>query len=360
MDDSLDKIKSLVVSVQQIVGPLTEYTRKIEKLNNVLSAGFVDAQKLDFAARQSGVSSGAIAEAVKSCGGSENFERTVTVLQEISAPYERIAAAQKVFGEQTQALLPLIFSEKGSLKQIEDTFDNMDIALSQESFAALSEINSQMATFASVFNSVLANFTTQLLPAFKLFSQYLEQNSQGIQMFAQFAGSAANLILKCLLGVAGWISSVSGAIGTLIGKVLSIGTTLQTVFLNLQTGFWNASNFIRQNWGALCGSLCDGILKAVEVIVFALNPLLGTIKGIVDAVHSISGGPDGGVAAVVKNTVSGSAGGNVFNRNSSRAVHTTNNSATTNNYFSGNISLSGSDSLNAILAGGQNVPLFAN
>ena len=53
-----------------------------------------------------------------------------------------------------------------------------------------------------------------------------------------------------------------------------------------------------------------------------------------------------------------------YGRNITRAVQnysktTNNNSSTTNNFY-GNLSLSDNDSHNAILAGGKNVPLYAN
>ena len=353
---SLSDLAIVGAATAAAIQKIHNFVEQTEVLTKSLNIGVADAQKWDFVAKQSGVSTEAIGDAIRLSGGSENFERTVVALQEITDPYKRIAEAQKVFGEQTKALLPLINREQDSLKQIENTFDNMNIAIGEDGFSALSEMNSQLKTFSAIFNAMLANFAAQLLPSFKQFNQYLEQNSQGVQMFAQLAGSALNLILQGFLAVSGIISSISGTIGTITGKILSIGTTLQTVVLNLQTSFLKAFNFIRDSWSSLCEGLTSGILKAVEVIVSVLNPVLGIINTIVSTVNTITGNGGGGIASVVKNTVSNINQGNTFNNNSSRSVTTTNNNRTVN--FYGNIgSQTGNRLLDDLLKTSGNVAL---
>lgn len=346
---SLRQIDNAIKSITQLaqfVGKNTlfviDFSKKIDSMRSSANLDAFDAQKWDFVAKQSGVSTEAIGDAIRLSGGSENFERTVVALHEITDPYKRIAEAQKVFGEQTKALLPLINREKGYLIEMNGEFDAHNFFIEDDILQKIGKIsdsfNMLKLEFMEGFSMLLASF----MPNITSFINMLTTHKDDI---------IANL--KLIMNILNGIVWTLGPIFIVIGKFINIIINLKNLIID---GFSAAFNFIRDSWSSLCEGLTSGILKAVEVIVSVLNPVLGIINTIVSTVNTITGNGGGGIASVVKNTVSNINQGNTFNNNSSRSVTTTNNNRTVN--FYGNIgSQTGNRLLDDLLKTSGNVAL---
>lgn len=226
----------------------------------------------------------------------------------------------------------------------------------------------QWSTFMDNLNSVLAEFGKIILPTA---IAALQKLSKALEWLNNLSPGTKKLIL-ILGGLLAAVGPLLTVLGTLSTSILSIYTAMNMLkFATLATtpavtAAATATTAATAPF-ALWAAAIMGVVAALSALGIALKHVrrmqeinnMDSIKTSNLSNENLQKLSYEYQMTKNKKNFEEKYGKNVANAVKNYNKTTNNNTATTHNYFSGNITLSGNDSLNAILAGGGNMPLYS-
>ena len=302
------------------------------------------------------------------------FKEVVRALQKVQDPLKKAYLANKLFGRSAIEMKPLLEQSADAVDKLREKANKLGLILTDKDIKAAVEFTDTMDTLNRVIQANMARALTSVMPQITELANLLINNSDllvdvvnfviklssAIVNLAKFiskitpllAGLTASFIALASPAIATAITGLMGSLmltaGTLsaplIGIAVAVGA-VTTVIIALWQNWDKCWGFIRKVTSAVAKSVSGFITGLISLI----DSLIRKIATVVTMVPSL-GGIGSGLASSIGKTIS---------NNSIRANTTTTNNTTTNNNFYGNMSLTGKNSLGAILGAGARVPIGA-
>ena len=299
----------------------------------------------------------------------EIFNDTIRKLQQIKNPTQKAMLANRLFGRSAAELRPLLNQEAESIDELREKANRLGLIVDEQDIKNAVILKDTFDTFGRAFQ---ARFATVMMKVMPVFTKILEKVTPliklitdkiidlGRQMVAtpafalmqeQFAELAEELkvfyyenqdffdalktafvwvvttgipnfitslimvtrgIVKLVQMVKNFFSWIGGAIGNLIGWIVSIPTNIQTAFINAQNIVLRIFNALKSGIGSAIQYIIERLAKMLQVIGAVASKIPG-LRGLGDAITDIGNG-------ITTNTVRQTQN------------NTTNNNSVVNNY----------------------------
>ena len=297
------------------------------------------------------------------------FNDTIRKLQQIKNPTRKAILANKVFGRSAAELRPLLNQEASVIDELREKANRLGLIVDEKDIKNAVILKDTFDTFGRVFQ---ARFATVMMKVMPVFTKILEKVTPlikfitdkiidlGRQMVAtpafalmqeQFAELADELkifyyenqdffdalktafvwvvttgipnfvtslilvtrgIVKLVQMVKNFFSWIGGAIGNLVGWIVTIPTNIQTAFINAQNIVLRIFNALKSGIGSAIQYIIERLAKMLQVIGAVASKIPG-LRGLGDAITDIGNG-------ITTNTVRQTQN------------NTTNNNSVVNNY----------------------------
>lgn len=198
------------------------------------------------------------------------FNDTITALQKMGETTERDVIAQKLFGRSFIEVKPLLNQSAEAIDKLRKKANDMGLILSKEDVDNARDFKDTMDTFTRFFQAKFATVMMKLMPEFsKALEDIMAFGKENQEVFDSIGTAFSFIITKALpatiklfVGLANILQAIGGAIGTFIGKILSIPTYISMAFNTLKTNVILILNSIIQ----FIQKIIDGITWVVGKI----------------------------------------------------------------------------------------------
>jgi hypothetical protein len=235
------------------------------------------------------------------------FNDTITALQKMGETTERDVIAQKLFGRSFIEVKPLLNQSAEAIDKLRKKANDMGLILSKEDVDNARDFKDTMDTFTRFFQAKFATVMMKLMPEFsKALEDIMAFGKENQEVFDSIGTAFSFIITKALpatiklfVGLANIIQSIGGAIGTFIGKILSIPTYISMAFNTLKT------NVI---------IILTSIIKFIQKIIDGITWVVGKIPSINKAIGNNRVTQTQNNSSVVNNNnITNNYGGGSFN-----------------------------------------------
>jgi hypothetical protein len=219
----------------------------------------------------------------------------------IPSAADRATLAQKLFGRQGQALLPLLQQGSKGLNEQMDAMGKSTGITDKSLKSGLNLVKQQREMNAAMLGvkvaigtaliPVITGLTTALVPLAQGFAKLMQQSP--VFRTAIYAITAALIALKVAMffgadvatgGIIGLIIGLGTALVLAYNKVTWFHNAVDTAFRAIKTVIGSVINWIKGNWPIVVTLLLGPIAGAVALII----KHFGTVKSVVsDALHAI-------------------------------------------------------------------------
>ena len=173
----------------------------------------------------------------------EVFNDTIRSLQKIENPTQKMILANRLFGRSAAELRPLLNQEAQAVDDLRNKANSMGLIISDEDVANSVKFKDTMDTFTRFFQAKFATVMMKLMPEFsKALEDIMAFSKENQEVFDSIGTAFSFIITKALpatiklfVGLANILQSIGGAVGTFIGKVMSIPTYISMAFNTLKT-----------------------------------------------------------------------------------------------------------------------------
>lgn len=324
------------------------------------------------------------------------FNEVVSALQRMPDGVKKAKLANDLFGRSGSELMPLLKENAGRIEDLRKEAYELGLVFSDKDIEAVNDFSDKMDSFGKLFAVVGAKIGMDLIPEVNRIIKIIQENMPEIQKtiknlanilvyivqftvdliekFSKLSPAAQNIILAfiTLLSLLGPLVTTLGSLLIAISSISSALTTLTAASTTAATsaGAAGAAASAAVAPFLLWAGAIMGVVAALSALGIALNHVkeMHKIKNM-DSIRTDNLSNANLKKLSYEYNMTGKKnftekyGKNIAQsvQNYNKTNNTTNNStnnSTTNNFY-GNLSLSGNDTLNAILSGGQNVPLYA-
>lgn len=209
----------------------------------------------------------------------EVFNDTIRSLQKIENPTQKMILANRLFGRSAAELRPLLNQEAQAVDDLRSKANSMGLIISDEDVANSVKFKDTMDTFTRFFQAKFATVMMKLMPEFsKALEDIMAFGKENQEVFDSIGMAFSWLVTKALpttiklfVGLANILQSIGGAIGTFIGKILSIPTYISMAFNTLKTNVL---------------IILNSIIKFIQKIIEGITWVVGKIPSIGKAIRS--------------------------------------------------------------------------
>lgn len=276
----------------------------------------------------------------------EIFNDTIRKLQQIKNPTQKAMLANRLFGRSAAELRPLLNQEADAVDELREKANRLGLIVDEQDIKNAVILKDTFDTFGRAFQ---ARFATVMMKVMPVFTKILEKVTPlikfitdkiidlGRQMVAtpafammqeQFAELADELkifyyenqdffdalktafvwvvttgipnfvtslimvtrgIVKLVQMVKNFFSWIGGAIGNLVGWIVTIPTKIQTAFINAQNIVLRVFNALKSGIGSAIQYIIERLAKMLQVIGAVASKIPG-LKGLGDAITDIGNG----------------------------------------------------------------------
>lgn len=207
------------------------------------------------------------------------FNDTVRSLQKIENPTQKMILANRLFGRSAAELRPLLNQEAQAVDDLRKKANDMGLIISDEDVANSVKFKDTMDTFTRFFQAKFATVMMKLMPEFsKALEDIMAFGKENQEVFDSIGTAFSFIITKALpatiklfVGLANILQTIGGAIGTFIGKILSIPTYISMAFNTLKTNVL---------------IILYSIIKFIQKIIDGITWVVGKISSIGKAIGS--------------------------------------------------------------------------
>lgn len=324
------------------------------------------------------------------------FNEVVSALQRMPDGVKKAKLANDLFGRSGSELMPLLKENAGRIEDLRKEAYELGLVFSDKDIEAVNDFSDKMDSFGKLFAVVGAKIGMDLIPEVNRIIKIIQENMPEIQKIIKRLANVLVYVIQMTANLAEKFSKLSPPVqknillvGAIIGLLGALVTTLGSLLITISSISSALATLTAASTTAATSAGAAGAAASAAVAPFLL--WAGAIMGVVAALSAL------GIALnhvkemhkiknmdsirtdnlsnanlkklsyeynmTGKKNFTEKYGKNVAQsvQNYNKTNNTTNNSnnnSTTNNFY-GNLSLSGNDTLNAILSGGQNVPLYA-
>ena len=300
------------------------------------------------------------------------FNDTIRKLQQIKNPTQKAMLANRLFGRSAAELRPLLNQEAEAVDELREKANRLGLIVSDKDIKNAVILKDTFDTFGRAFQAKFASSMMKLMPLFtKLLDKimpvmeeltiYFEDLSKTIanspafiMMSEQFKELGAELtqfylenkdffdalqiafewlmttglpnlitstimvikvFLKVVTSVKNFFAWIGGAIGNLVGWIISIPTRIQTAFIEAQNIILRIFVALKRSIGDAIGYIIERLAKMLQTIGAIAGKIPG-LKGLGNAITDIGNG-------ITSNFVRQTQNNNTVNN------------STTNNYYGG-------------------------
>lgn len=276
----------------------------------------------------------------------EIFNDTIRKLQQIKNPTQKAMLANRLFGRSAAELRPLLNQEADAVDELREKANKLGLIVDEQDIKNAVILKDTFDTFGRAFQ---ARFATVMMKVMPVFTKLLEKITPlikfitdkiidlGKQMVAtpafalmkdQFAELAEELkvfyyenqdffdalktafvwfvtsgipnfvtslvlvtrgLIKITQTVKNFFSWIGGAIGNLVGAIITIPTNIQTAFINAQNIILRVFNALKDGIGNAIQYIIERLAKMLQVIGAVASKIPG-LKGLGDAIADIGNG----------------------------------------------------------------------
>lgn len=259
------------------------------------------------------------------------FNDTIRSLQKIENPTQKMILANRLFGRSAAELRPLLNQEAQAVDDLRKKANDMGLIISDEDVKNSVKFKDTMDTFTRFFQAKFATVMMKLMPEFSNTLEEIIAFSKENQEIFDSIGTSFNWIvtkalpttIKFFIGIANVLQTIGGAVGTFIGKVMSIPTYISMAFNTLKTNiiltFLKIGQAIQSVISALKG-VFDSVLGAIAQWIANIIEKIQWIVGKIPLVNKFV--KDGGSritqtqnnnSVVNNNNITNNYGGGSFN-----------------------------------------------
>ena len=203
------------------------------------------------------------------------FNDTIRSLQKIENPTQKMILANRLFGRSAAELRPLLNQEAQAVDDLRNKANTMGLIISDEDVANSVKFKDTMDTFTRFFQAKFATVMMKLMPEFsKALEDIMAFGKENQEVFDSIGTAFSFIVTKALpatiklfVGIANLLRTISGAVGTFIGQVMSIPTYISMAFNTLKTNV--AITFIK------IGQAIQGVISGLKGV---FNSVLGAIS----------------------------------------------------------------------------------
>lgn len=207
------------------------------------------------------------------------FNDTVRSLQKIENPTQKMILANRLFGRSAAELRPLLNQEAQAVDDLRSKANSMGLIISDEDVANSVKFKDTMDTFTRFFQAKFATVMMKLMPEFsKALEDIMAFGKENQEVFDSIGTAFSFIITKALpatiklfVGLANILQTIGGAIGTFIGKILSIPIYISMAFNTLKTNVL---------------IILNSIIKFIQKIIDGITWVVGKIPSIGNAIRS--------------------------------------------------------------------------
>ena len=207
------------------------------------------------------------------------FNDTITALQKMGETTERDVIAQKLFGRSFIEVKPLLNQSAEAIDKLRKKANDMGLILSKEDVDNARDFKDTMDTFTRFFQAKFATVMMKLMPEFsKALEDIMAFGKENQEVFDSIGTAFSFIITKALpatiklfVGLANILQAIGGAIGTFIGKILSIPTYISMAFNTLKTNVL---------------IILNSIIQFIQKIIDGITWVVGKIPSIGKAIRS--------------------------------------------------------------------------
>lgn len=203
------------------------------------------------------------------------FEESIRAFQGMEDGVEKAAMAQEMFGRTGQELLPLLNGSRGSLDELQQTYKDLGIEMSDGAIDASVKFTDTMDQLKRSMGFVFNTIGAELIPIFQTLADWVIANMPLIQQIFGFVFSAIGDGVSFVID---WLRKIIDTLGQYYQNnkdtFLGIWQTIQEVFSNVMSFIGEAWNFITGTSGSKGASLMglfntyfSGIWETVKIFL---------------------------------------------------------------------------------------------
>ena len=218
----------------------------------------------------------------------------VEALQGMENQTEKVTIAQDIFGSRVyQELLPLLNMEQGSLEELRDEFEKLNIILDEETIKRIAEVGDKIDNLSNLFKVNALIIASNLLPEIELITEGLIGLANGsddamqsltdglvglinkvAKALPSIIDTAGDLLLQLIVGLADVLSdpeiiqALVDVLEALLFKVVEILPTLTQALFDIVAALFEG--ILKIDWGTFIIDLLNALIEIFYVQVPAL------------------------------------------------------------------------------------------
>lgn len=210
------------------------------------------------------------------------FEESIRAFQGMEDGVEKAAMAQEMFGRTGQELLPLLNGSRGSLDELQQTYKDLGIEMSDGAIDASVKFTDTMDQLKRSMGFVFNTIGAELIPIFQTLADWVIANMPLIQ---EIFGFVFNAIGEGVSFVIDWLRKIIDSLAQFYESneetFLGIWDTIQNIFNNVMSFLSESWEFIRELWNTHGAELVENIMTYFTQIWETVQHYFGYVKEII-------------------------------------------------------------------------------
>lgn len=210
------------------------------------------------------------------------FEESIRAFQGMEDGVEKAAMAQEMFGRTGQELLPLLNGSRGSLDELQQTYKDLGIEMSDGAIDASVKFTDTMDQLKRSMGFVFNTIGAELIPIFQTLADWVIANMPLIQ---EIFGFVFNAIGEGVSFVIDWLRKIIDSLSQFYESnketFHGIWETIQNIFSNIMTFLSESWEYIRELWNTYGAELVENIMTYFTQIWETVQHYFGYVKEII-------------------------------------------------------------------------------